>query len=236
MSPSGTGLGPIPAGAVSQADSAMNDVTRILSAIEQGDPQAAEQLLPLVYDELRKLAAQRLAREKPGQTLQATALVHDAYLRLVGAAGPRLGQPRPLLRRRRRGDAPHPRRERPPQGEPSRPAAGAERVDLAEAELAIAGPRVDLLALDEALRGSEAKDRRKAELVKLRYFAGLTVEQAAAGARHLRRRRPTTTGPTPGAGSAWPCSGTRPTSPGLNDREFLPAPLGRSRRRFRIGL
>ena len=94
----------------------MNDVTRILSAIEQGDPQAAEQLLPLVYDELRKLAAQRLAQEKPGQTLQATALVHEAYLRLVGRRTARLEQPRPFLRRGRRGHAPHPRRERPPQG------------------------------------------------------------------------------------------------------------------------
>ena len=105
----------------------MNDVTRILSAIEQGDPQAAEQLLPLVYDELRKLAAQRLAQEKPGQTLQATALVHEAYLRLVGRGrGPALGRPRPLLRRRGRGDAPHPRRERPPQaGRASAAAAGA---------------------------------------------------------------------------------------------------------------
>ena len=107
----------------------MNDVTRILSAIEQGDPQAAEQLLPLVYDELRKLAAQRLAQEKPGQTLQATALVHEAYLRLVGRrGGPAMGRPRPLLRRRRRGHAPHPRRERPPQAAPEarrRPAAAS---------------------------------------------------------------------------------------------------------------
>ena len=89
----------------------MTDVTRILSAIEQGDPQAAEQLLPLVYDELRKLAAQKLAQEKPGQTLQATALVHEAYLRLVDVErGAALEQPRPLLRRRGRGHAPHPRR------------------------------------------------------------------------------------------------------------------------------
>ena len=81
----------------------MNEVTSILSAIEQGDPRAAEQLLPLVYDELRKLAAQKLAQEKPGQTLQATALVHEAYLRLVGQRrSPALEQPRPFLRRRRR--------------------------------------------------------------------------------------------------------------------------------------
>ena len=96
----------------------MTDVTRILSAIEQGDPKAAEQLLPLVYDELRKLAAQKLAQEKPGQTLQATALVHEAYLRLVGADEPeRLGRPRPLLRRGGRGHAPHPRRIRADTGQ-----------------------------------------------------------------------------------------------------------------------
>ena len=92
---------------------AMNDVTRILSAIERGDPTAADELLPLVYDELRKLAAHRLAQEKPGQTLQATALVHEAYLRLVGNAGDEraaVGQPGPLLRRGRRSDAPHPGR------------------------------------------------------------------------------------------------------------------------------
>ena len=101
------------------AASSMNEVTRILSAIEQGDPQAAEQLLPLVYDELRRLAAQRLAQEKPGQTLQATALVHEAYLRLVDSErGPGLEQPGAFLRRRRRGHAPHPRRERPPQARP----------------------------------------------------------------------------------------------------------------------
>ena len=100
------------ASGVTGAASSMNEVTRILSAIEQGDPQAAEQLLPLVYDELRKLAAQRLAQEKPGQTLQATALVHEAYLRLVGLRRcAALGRPRPFLRRGGRGHAPHPRRE-----------------------------------------------------------------------------------------------------------------------------
>ena len=106
----------------------MNDVTRILSAIEQGDPQAAEQLLPLVYDELRKLAAQRLAQEKPGQTLQATALVHEAYLRLVGGdAEHRLEQPRPFLRRGRRGHAPHPGRERPAEAGGKHGGDGARR-------------------------------------------------------------------------------------------------------------
>src|SRR5262249_47774059 len=105
--------------------SCMSDVTHILCAIEQGDPTAAAQLLPLVYDELRRLAAQKLAHEAPGQTLQATALVHEAYLRLVGThAAPRGGRPPPLLRRWCGGQAPHPDRECPPQGErPARRAA-----------------------------------------------------------------------------------------------------------------
>jgi RNA polymerase sigma factor (TIGR02999 family) len=158
--------------------SAMSDVTRILSAIEQGDPQAAGQLLPLVYDELRKLASQKLAREKPGQTLQATALVHDAYLRLVGTEDPGWegrghffaaaaeAMRRILVENARRKQA-------------AKAGGGRERLDLADAEPVIASPRLDLLALDEALAALEAKDKRKAELVKLRYFAGLTVEQAA---------------------------------------------------------
>ena len=131
----------------------MTDVTRILSAIEQGDPQAAEQLLPLVYDELRKLAAQKLAQEKPGQTLQATALVHEAYLRLVGGErGPALERPRPLLRRRRRGHAPHPGRQRPAQAGRRSTAAAAQRVDLDDAEPAADDARTTTsLALDEAL-------------------------------------------------------------------------------------
>ena len=162
----------------------MSDVTRLLDAAAAGDPQAAADLLPLVYDELRKLAAARLAREKPGQTLQATALVHEAYLRLVGG-GPdrRLGRPRPLLRRRRRGHAPHPRRQRPPQAAGTSTAADRDRVDLDEPAVAApttagrrpAGPR----------RGPRPRwpreDPVKAELVKLRYFAGLTLEEAAAG-------------------------------------------------------
>jgi len=156
----------------------MNDVTHILSAIQDGDPQASEKLLPLVYDELRKLAAQRLAREKPGQTLQATALVHDAYVRLVGTEDPGWdnrghffaaaaeAMRRILVENARRKAA-------------IKAGAGRERVELDEAELAIGGSRLDLLALDEALSALEAKDKRKADLVKLRFFAGLTVEQAA---------------------------------------------------------
>ncbi len=157
----------------------MNDVTRILSAIEHGDPEAADRLLPLVYDELRKLAARRLAQEKPGQTLQATALVHDAYLRLVGTQDPGWdgrghffaaaaeAMRRILVENARRKKA-------------AKAGGGRGRVDLAEAAgLALAGPRLDLLALDEALAALEAKDKRKADLIKLRYFAGLSIEEAA---------------------------------------------------------
>ena len=157
----------------------MSDVTRLLDAVEAGDPKAAAELLPLVYDELRKLAAARMAAEKPGQTLQATALVHEAYLRLVGAGPARDWDGRghffaaaaEAMRRilveaaRRKGRRKHgggraagrPRRRRRP---PS--------------------PADDLLALDEALDRLAADDPRPAELVKLRYFAGLTVAEAAA--------------------------------------------------------
>jgi RNA polymerase sigma factor (TIGR02999 family) len=156
----------------------MNDVTRILSAIDQGDPRAAQQLLPLVYDELRKLAAQKLAQEKSGQTLQATALVHEAYLRLAGAEavswnsrGHFFSAAAEAMRRilietaRRKKNL--------------KAGGGRQRVDFSEIEPEIEGPRVDLLALDEALSRLEAKDKRKADLVKLRFFAGLTNEQAA---------------------------------------------------------
>ena len=157
----------------------MNDVTCILSAIEQGDRQAAEQLLPLVYNELRKLAAQKLAQEKPGQTLQATALVHEAYLRLVDTekvqhwesrghffAAAAEAMRRILVENARRKSS-------------AKAGGGRKRVELAEVEPAIEGHPVDLLELDEALEGLAAKDQRKAELVKLRFFAGLTTEQAA---------------------------------------------------------
>jgi RNA polymerase sigma factor (TIGR02999 family) len=157
----------------------MNDVTRILSAIEQGDPHAAEQLLPLVYEELRKLAAQKLAQEKPGQTLQATALVHEAYLRLVG---PNPRQPwdsrghffaaaaeamrRILVDRARRKQA-------------DKHGGGRLRVDLPE-DLAAPDARADdLVALDEALGRLERHDPDAARLVKLRYFAGLSHQEAA---------------------------------------------------------
>jgi RNA polymerase sigma factor (TIGR02999 family) len=159
----------------------MNDVTRILLDIEQGDAKAAEQLLPLVYEELRKLAAQKLAHEKPGQTLQATALVHEAYVRLVGGDQPRDWDGRghffaaaaEAMRRILVENARH---------KQSRKAGGGRRrFDLDDMEPALEAENGDrLLALDEALRQLEAEDPRKAELVKLRFFAGLTAEQAAA--------------------------------------------------------
>ena len=159
----------------------MSDVTRILSAIEQGDPSAAEQLLPLVYDALRRLAAQKLAQEKPGQTLQATALVHEVYLRLVGGEQPQGWDGRrhffaaaaEAMRRILIDRARHKRTRKAGGGRP--------RLDLDDIEPALEEENSDrLLALDEALRQLEAEDPRKAELVKLRFFAGLTAEQAAA--------------------------------------------------------
>lgn len=157
----------------------MSDVTRILSAIEGGDPRAAERLLPLVYEELRRLAAQRMAHEAPGHTLQPTALVHEAYLRLVDSASPGnwnsrghfFGAAAEAMRRilvdgaRRKGSEKH--------------GGQAERVELREDQAAAPGRSVDLLALDEALTRLAAHDPRKAEVVKLRYFAGLTIRQAA---------------------------------------------------------
>jgi RNA polymerase sigma factor (TIGR02999 family) len=156
----------------------MGEVTRILSAIERGDPRAAEELLPLVYDELRTLAARKLAREKPGQTLQATALVHEAYLRLVGAQDPGWegrghffaaaaeAMRRILVEAARRKAGP-------------KAGGGRRRVDFAAIEPAVDDPRVDLIALDEALSALEAEHPRKADLVRLRFFAGLSIAQAA---------------------------------------------------------
>jgi RNA polymerase sigma factor (TIGR02999 family) len=158
----------------------MSEVTRILSAIEQGDPSAAEQLLPLVYDELRKLAAQKLAQEQPGQTLQATALVHEAYLRLVdvdraqhwNGRGHFFAAAAEAMRRILVDQARHKR---------SVKAGGRfHRVELQEGQRATSAHNVDLLELDEALNKLDVHDRRKAELVKLRYFGGLTIQEAAA--------------------------------------------------------
>ncbi len=156
----------------------MHEVTRILSAIEQGDPQAAEQLLPLVYAELRKRAAQKLAQEKPGQTLQPTALVHEAYLRLVDTdklqswdnrrhffAAAAEAMRRILVENARRKHS-------------VRRGGDRQRLELDEA-LSLAQPREDLLTLDEALTQLADKQPQKAELVKLRFFAGLTMPEAA---------------------------------------------------------
>jgi RNA polymerase sigma factor (TIGR02999 family) len=159
----------------------MSDVTRLLDAAAAGDGAAAADLLPLVYDELRRLASQRLAHETPGQTLQATALVHEAYVRLVGDAAERpwdgqghfFAAAAEAMRRILIDRARH---------KGTRKAGGDHRrVDLdAEVEPTGDGPDLELLALDEALRELERTDPRRAEVVKLRFFAGLTTDQAAA--------------------------------------------------------
>ena len=161
----------------------MSDVTRILSQIESGDPAAAEQLLPLVYEELRKLAAAKLAHEQPGQTLQATALVHEAYLKLVGsplqdsvpqwnsrghffaAAGEAMRRILIMSARRRCAE---------------KRGGGLQRIELDPALLPAADRDERLLALDEALTRLEQQHPEQARLVKLRFFAGLTIAEAAA--------------------------------------------------------
>ncbi|MCP4261399.1 MAG: sigma-70 family RNA polymerase sigma factor [Planctomycetes bacterium] len=158
----------------------MSDVTRILNAIEQGDTRAADQLLPLVYEELRLLAAQKLSWENPGQTLQATALVHEAYVRLVEAEcqnwnsrnhffmAAAEAMRRILIENARRKQS-------------IKYGARLKRVDLDETGIAESNERItdDLIDLDEALAKLAKKDKTKADLVKLRYFAGLTIQQAA---------------------------------------------------------
>ena len=157
----------------------MTDVTLILSAIEQGDPHAAAQLLPLVYDELRKLAARRLAQEKPGQTLQATALVHEAYLRLVDAtqakqwnsrghffAAAAEAMRRILVDQARRKQA-------------DKRGGRRRRVELNDADVAYTPPDADLLDIDEALTRLAGEDAQAAQLIQLRYFGGLSLEDAA---------------------------------------------------------
>jgi RNA polymerase sigma factor (TIGR02999 family) len=157
----------------------MADVTQILSAIEQGDPHAAEQLLPLVYEELRKLAAQKMALEAPGQTLQATALVHEAYVRLVddekaqhwnsrahffGAAAEAMR--RILVDQARRKQA-------------DKRGGRGRRVPLDDADLGYASPADELLDIDEALTRLATEDPQAARLIQLRYFTGLSIEEAA---------------------------------------------------------
>ena len=157
----------------------MTGITDILSQIHQGDPAAAEELLPLVYDELRSLAAAKLSRERPGQTLQATALVHEVYLRLVGAENPPdwnsrghfFGAAAEAMRRilvenyRRKGSLKR----------------GGDRQRVEPLELADSSPQetLDLLALDEALEHFERLEPERAQLVKLRFFAGMTIHEAA---------------------------------------------------------
>ena len=157
----------------------MSEVTRILAAIEQGHPQASERLLPLVYDELRTLAAQRLARETPGQTLEATALVHEAYVRLVDASEEQRWDSRghffaAAAEAMRRILVESARRKRT-----RKHGGGLVRHVLDDVQLAAPELGEDLLALDEALELLAKEDPVKAELVKLRHFAGLTVDQAA---------------------------------------------------------
>lgn len=156
----------------------MTDVTRILNALEQGDAKAADELLPLVYEDLRLVAAQKLSREPPGQTLQATSLVHEAYIRLVGdepvswdnrghffvAAAEAMR--RILVENARRKQS-------------EKRGGGHERVNLDELTVSITGPSGDIIAVSEALDKLAAKDPAVAELVKLHYFSGLTLDQVA---------------------------------------------------------
>ena len=154
----------------------MSEVTRILSKLESGDPSAAEQLLPLVYEELRKLAAAQMANESPGQTLDATALVHEAYLRLIGdhAYNDRRHFFRVAAEAMRRILIDRARRK-----QRIKHGGQLERVELTNLAIAEDAPIEELLALDSALERLAAIDPVKAELVKLRYFAGLSEEQAA---------------------------------------------------------
>ncbi len=156
----------------------MSDVTRILNAIERGDAKATDELLPIVYEELRLLAAQKLSHEKPGQTLQATALVHEAYIRLVGSdekgwdnrghffKAAAEAMRRILVENARRKQS-------------EKRGGNLGKVSLVEASLAVEGKNEDLVALDEALKKLEEEDEALAELIKMRYFAGLTLEQIA---------------------------------------------------------
>ena len=156
----------------------MSDVTRILESIEHGDPKAADELLPLVYGELRKLAASRMANEVPNQTLQPTALVHEAWLRLVGNDNPQFANRahffaaaaeamrRILIDKARRKKA-------------IRHGGDQQRVDLENVDVAVPGDDEELLAVNEALDKLAAQNKVEAELVKLRYFVGMTLEEAA---------------------------------------------------------
>jgi RNA polymerase sigma factor (TIGR02999 family) len=161
----------------------MTEVTRILSAIEQGDSYAAEQLLPLVYDELRRLAAQKLAQEKPGQTLQATALVHEAYVRLVGSSETAVGGEQPWDSRGHffAAAAEAMRRilvDRARKKRSAKRGGGSRRLDIDRMDLATQATPDQLLAIDDALAKLGREDPAAARLVELRMLAGLTVEEA----------------------------------------------------------
>ena len=157
----------------------MNDFTRILSAIEQGDPQASEQLLPLVYEELRRLAVHKMARETPGQTLSPTALVHEAYVRLVdtdtahrwNGRGHFFGAAAEAMRRILV--------ERAREKRSLKAGGNRQRQELPDVAAPDAGPNVDILALNDALGKLETRDKRKADVIKLRFFAGLTIDETA---------------------------------------------------------
>jgi RNA polymerase sigma factor (TIGR02999 family) len=158
----------------------MTDVTQILSQIEEGDPSAAEQLLPLVYDELRKLAAAKLAQEKPGQTLQATALVHDAYIRLVDVEKAQHWDSRghffaAAAEAMRRILIQNVRRKRA-----EKRGGEMDRWELNDVELAVESKALDIVCLSDALDVLSAEDPSAAELAKLRIFAGLSVDDAGA--------------------------------------------------------
>lgn len=157
----------------------MSDVTHLLSQIQAGDPSAPEQLLPLVYDALRQLAMAKLSQERPGQTLQATALVHEAYLRLIGGndrqswdnRGHFFAAAAEAMRRILVEQARHKRS--------LKAGGGWQRVDLSNVADELGGEAPDMLALNEVLQRLEAKDSRAAQVVKLRFFAGLTIEETA---------------------------------------------------------
>jgi RNA polymerase sigma factor (TIGR02999 family) len=199
----------------------MNDVTHILSAIEQGDPLAAEQLLPLVYDELRKLAAQRLSQEKPGQTLQATALVHDAYLRLVDAdsapcwnsRGHFFAAAAEAMRRILVETARNKKR--------LKRGGDRKRIELDDPCLNYTEPIDELIEVDEALEKLAREDPQAAQLVKLRYFAGLSIADAVS-----RARPHTSTGPMPGPGFIAGCA--VPTRARAKAKNFRPRRTNRA--------
>jgi RNA polymerase sigma factor (TIGR02999 family) len=158
----------------------VSDVTRILDRVQQGDPQAAEELLPLVYDELRRLAAARMASGSPGHTLQPTALVHEAWLRLTGHDSEAQFQGRTHFFAAAAEAMRHILVDRARRKQALRHGGGQERLDVEHLEIAAPAPDDELLALNDALERLASADPAKAQLVKLRYFAGMTLEEAAA--------------------------------------------------------